>query len=119
MFSKKALIRCKRLASSHVDDNRKFACGSGLHRQGLRISNEFSCFCDGARIALYEFAGLSIDELLFKGSFVNLPDRLRDFGIEAHQLPGLARDAKTQWTGTFNPRPVSQAELEEIYRSAL
>ena len=48
-----------------------------------------------------------------------LPGRLTDFGIEPGDLPKLAKEAKTQWTGTFNPRPVSESEFEALFRSAL
>jgi alcohol dehydrogenase len=37
--------------------------------------------------------------------------------VEDH-IPRLAADAAKQWTGTFNPRPVSEAELAELYRLA-
>jgi alcohol dehydrogenase len=34
-------------------------------------------------------------------------------------IPQLAIEAAAQWTGTFNPRPVDAASLEELYRCAL
>src|SRR5688572_9817873 len=34
-----------------------------------------------------------------------LPTTLRDVGMVKADLPALAADAATQWTGTFNPRP--------------
>ena len=47
-----------------------------------------------------------------------LPGRLSECGIEAEKLPQLAADAAKQWTGTFNPRDVSEEELLEIYERA-
>lgn len=44
--------------------------------------------------------------------------RLRDHAIPEEALPALARDAARQWTAGFNPRPVSEAELLELYRHA-
>jgi alcohol dehydrogenase len=47
-----------------------------------------------------------------------LPDSLAECGVERDKLPELAADAATQWTGTFNPRQVGQAELLELYQAA-
>jgi alcohol dehydrogenase len=47
-----------------------------------------------------------------------LVQRLADLGIHQTELPELAADAAKQWTGTFNPRPVGQAELLHIYQQA-
>ena len=49
----------------------------------------------------------------------NLPRRLRDVDVSESQLPDMARIAATQWTATFNPRKVGEAELLSIYRAAL
>lgn len=47
-----------------------------------------------------------------------LPRRLADVGAREEQLPDLARMAAKQWTATFNPRPVGEAEMLTIYRAA-
>ena len=47
-----------------------------------------------------------------------LPERLRELGIDARALSGLALEAAGQWTGKFNPRPVGETELLELYESA-
>ncbi len=39
-------------------------------------------------------------------------------GAAEDHIARLAADAAKQWTGTFNPRPVSEAELAELYRLA-
>ena len=44
-----------------------------------------------------------------------LPERLRDFEIQREDLPQLAEEAAKEWTGKFNPLPVSAAELLELY----
>jgi alcohol dehydrogenase len=46
------------------------------------------------------------------------PVSLVELGVEESRLPELAQAAATQWTGTFNPRPVDAASLEELYRCA-
>jgi alcohol dehydrogenase len=48
-----------------------------------------------------------------------LPARLPDVGATQAQLPELAKIAAQQWTATFNPRKVGEAELLSIYRAAL
>lgn len=48
-----------------------------------------------------------------------LPKRLRDLDVAARLLESLAAEASQQWTAQFNPRPVGQRQLLEIYRSAL
>jgi len=48
-----------------------------------------------------------------------LPRTLHDAGIVDADLPALAADAATQWTGTFNPRPFDAAAAMELYRRAL
>ena len=47
-----------------------------------------------------------------------LPGRLRDLEVSEELLPDLARGAAVQKTGEFNPRPVGEAELLELYRAA-
>jgi alcohol dehydrogenase len=47
-----------------------------------------------------------------------LPVRLRDLGLDHGALPTLAREAATQWTGRFNPKPVGEAEFLSLYEGA-
>ncbi len=46
------------------------------------------------------------------------PTRLRDCNVQTELIPKMAAEAAKQWTGTFNPRPVSIAEFEELYTCA-
>ena len=46
-----------------------------------------------------------------------LPERLRDFEIQRADLPRLAAEAAKEWTGKFNPRPVSEVELLKLYEA--
>jgi alcohol dehydrogenase len=48
-----------------------------------------------------------------------LPARLRDCGVDAASLSGLATEAAGQWTAGFNPRPVDAASLLALYEAAL
>jgi alcohol dehydrogenase len=47
-----------------------------------------------------------------------LPRTLRDAGASRADLPELAADAATQWTGTFNPRPFDRAAALALYEEA-
>ena len=44
--------------------------------------------------------------------------RLSDHDVPEGSLPMLATEAAKQWTATFNPRAVSQADLFALYRAA-
>lgn len=46
------------------------------------------------------------------------PTRLSQCGVNRALLPQLAVEAAKQWTGTFNPRPVDEASLLELYEAA-
>lgn len=48
-----------------------------------------------------------------------LPTNLQQCGVDRQKLPQLAEDAARQWTGTFNPRPVDESSLLELYEAAL
>jgi alcohol dehydrogenase len=48
-----------------------------------------------------------------------LPARLADCGVEGAAIPGMAAEAAQQWTGQFNPRPVDEKSLRELYEGAL
>lgn len=47
-----------------------------------------------------------------------LPASLRDLGIAAADIPALAADAATQWTGTHNPRPFDETAARALYERA-
>lgn len=44
---------------------------------------------------------------------------LEPVAVPADWVPRLAREASTQRTGQFNPRPLSEADFAEIYRAAV
>ena len=51
-------------------------------------------------------------------SHAGLPDRLRTEGVDPADLPQLAEAAAGQWTGTFNPKPLTDVDALEVYRCA-
>jgi alcohol dehydrogenase len=48
-----------------------------------------------------------------------LPRTLSEIGVSAADIPALAEDAATQWTGTHNPRPFDSAAARALYERAL
>jgi alcohol dehydrogenase len=47
-----------------------------------------------------------------------LPATLSECGVSRGILPVLAEEAAGQWTGRFNPRPVGEPELLQLYEAA-
>jgi alcohol dehydrogenase len=56
-----------------------------------------------------------LEELAHAGG---LPASLREVGVQKADLPALAADAATQWTGTFNPRPFDAVAALALYEDA-
>ena len=48
-----------------------------------------------------------------------LPTTLGECNVSGGILPVLAEEAAQQWTARFNPRPVTDAEILELYEAAL
>jgi alcohol dehydrogenase len=66
---------------------------------------------EGGVEGLADFVGA----LLTKAS---LATTLRSLGVDPLKLPHLATQAAKQWTAGFNPRPVRDEELLELYQQA-
>lgn len=47
-----------------------------------------------------------------------MPAKLSDCGVERSGLPVLAADASEQWTGTFNPVPMTTNDFLQLYEAA-
>ena len=56
-----------------------------------------------------------LDTLLARAG---LPATLSALGITAPAVPRLAAAAAMQWTGGFNPRPVTAADFATLYEAA-
>ena len=71
--------------------------------------------------ALYEGLGGSVgalvDCVMDLKAEAGLPAGLCELGVDEVMLPQLAKEAATQWTGTFNPRVVSEADFLMLYQS--
>jgi len=50
---------------------------------------------------------------------VGLCGSLAALGLDSADLERLADEAARQWTATFNPRPIVEADFVELYRAVL
>ncbi|PYV36625.1 MAG: alcohol dehydrogenase [Acidobacteria bacterium] len=57
------------------------------------------------------------DRLLSLLEHSRLPVRLSQIGVRREDFPALARRAAEQWTGSFNPRPLAEADALSLYES--
>jgi len=80
----------------------------------LASGPELACVSEGLEQAVDALVS-EIDRFL---ALANMPQRLRDCGIESSQLPMLAAEAAKQWTATFNPRPIIADDFLTIYETA-
>ena len=51
-------------------------------------------------------------------AMAGLPCRLADCQVAASDLPAMAQEAAGQWTGTFNPLPLQEADFLRLYKTA-
>jgi alcohol dehydrogenase len=48
---------------------------------------------------------------------LRMPMRLAERNVTEQAIPQLAEDASREWTGSFNPRPVTPRDFERLYRA--
>jgi alcohol dehydrogenase len=80
----------------------------------LASAPEIACVSDGLEPAV-EALVAEIEAFL---NSAKMPARLRDCGVESSALATLAAEAVKQWTATFNPRPISEADFLALYEAA-
>lgn len=80
---------------------------------GVLASDAKICTADNPRAG--EILADRVAEL---ANLSGLPTSLAQCGVECRSLPQLAEDAAKQWTGSFNPRPVDESSLLELYEAA-
>jgi alcohol dehydrogenase len=71
---------------------------------------------NGDRSAAAESLAQRIIELM---NLAGLPTSLTACGVSDGILPLLAEEAAQQWTARFNPRPVTESDLQQLYEAAL
>jgi alcohol dehydrogenase len=80
--------------------------GDLVHEAGL---------CNGDESAAAEALARRLTHLL---RTADLPATLSECGVSTGILPVLAEEASHQWTGRFNPRPVTENDLLALYEAA-
>ena len=58
------------------------------------------------------------DRIIAMKEAASLPQRLSECGVKQDRLPELAHEAAEEWTGKFNPRPVTEADFLRLYEAA-
>lgn len=76
---------------------------------------------DGAEIRLKsnDAGGTLADYVTHLARQAGLAGTLTECGVEAERLPYLAAAATQQWTGTFNPVPMTEEDFLHLYEAAL
>jgi alcohol dehydrogenase len=126
------------LGAAHAAANPLSACYSTIHGRAVGITVlevvRWNA-ADPATQALYadlaRCAGLALGrdpvtkavEALIVGidelrSLAEIP-RASAAGLVAQDIPALAREAASQWTAGFNPRPIAAADFERLYERLL
>lgn len=118
-----AAIENSMLGAAHAAANALTATCDTVHgvAVGLMLPHvvRFNAESENPYRALVEDAGQlvrRVEALLDAGG---LPRRLEQVGASEALIPELAALAARQWTATFNPRPVGEAEFVRFFRAAL
>jgi alcohol dehydrogenase len=70
---------------------------------------------NGDTMAAGEALARRVEQLM---RMAELPSRLSQCGVSGGILTVLAEEAAQQWTGRYNPRPVDEKELLQLYEAA-
>jgi len=60
-----------------------------------------------------------IAELEILLDVARMREGLSKYGIDRAAFPALAKEAAQQWTATFNPRPITAEDFEQLYEEVL
>ena len=72
--------------------------------------------CRAAGLPDAEALALELEEVL---RLTSLAAPLGKFGVTRDAIPSLALEASQQWTATFNPRAITQADFARIYEALM
>jgi alcohol dehydrogenase len=93
-----------------------------VRRNAAAVNGAYAALWDAAELPGQSTAatggGAIADFLAASAASAGLAGKLRDQGVERPRLPELASDATKQWTGTFNPVALSEAEFLALYEAA-
>jgi alcohol dehydrogenase len=90
-------------------------------RYNARDAASAAIYADLARAAglATPTAGALADHLDALVTHAGAAAALAASGVDSPDISSLAEEAATQWTGTFNPRPVDAAAFATLYRATL
>ena len=116
-------IEMSMLGAAHACANPLTTCCGTTHGVAVGALIPHVVRFNGARGADYgaldaegaDSLATRLDEMLKVNA---LPTRLRELDVPQARLDELARMAAAQWTAGFNPVPVGERELREIYETA-
>jgi alcohol dehydrogenase class IV len=77
------------------------------------------CYSGGERSSGLDAAESMANLVALLARQAGLAGTLTESGVQAEKLPYLAAAATTQWTGTFNPVPMSETDFLYLYEAAL
>ena len=80
----------------------------------LASAPEIACVSDGLEAACHALVA-HLESLLDRAG---LRRSLAECGVKKAMIPKLANEAATQWTATFNPRPLTPGHFEQLYEAA-
>ena len=80
----------------------------------LASAPEIACVSDGHEPACRAL----IERLEMLLDLAEIPRTLDRFGVKRDSIPMLAAEAARQWTATFNPRKIGQADFISLYEAA-
>jgi alcohol dehydrogenase len=115
-----AAIECSMLGAAHACANPLTARFDITH--GIAVAAMLPAVVRfNAEVAadLYEELSPSLGEAIV--ALRGADDRdfgLRALGVDRGSLPELAADASTEWTAGFNPRPVTEHDLLNLYKAS-
>ena len=92
-----------------------FSLPAAIERYG-----QIAAALDPSLVAItdHQAAEYAVDSVCRLVEAVGLPTRLRDVGVTEAMIPELTRHARVDLNWATNPRPVSEDDLEAMYRAA-
>lgn len=89
------------------------AGGAGVVGSGTEAATALTSAMSAPNASAAELLAVFVEHLV---QLAGLESRLEALGIPAEALEQLSADATSQWTGTFNPRSLSQSDFHGLYR---
>lgn len=113
-------IECSMLGAAHACANPLTACYQITHGVAVSLMLPHVVELNQQKVGdCYQHLSPNLaQEIRRFQTLANLPIQLREVGVPESDLGHLAAEASKQWTGTFNPVPVNQQILNQLYESA-